>query len=450
MAQHQTQNRMINSPARAGSPVRRRVLLVNHFAFPDLSATSQMVGGLAAALSAHGHDVLVMAGRRLHDQRHERLPKHDAWEGVRIRRVSSGGFGRGCLWSRAGGYAAFHAAAAWGVAAMARRDDIVVCLTDPPMLSVSLAPVIRARRAVLINWVQDLFPEVASSLGLKGTQGAAGQILQAARDRSLRGARMNVVLGERMAERLAARGIPADRIRVIHNYADGASVRPIPNGHNRLRWDWGLQDRFVVGYSGNMGRAHEFGTVLSAAEALADDPGIVFLFVGRGHYHAEIAGAAAARGLGNVLFQPLQPAARLAETLAAIDLHLVSLRPELEGLIVPSKIYGIAAAGRPGLFVGDPDGEVARLLLRHRCGMAVRIGDVRGLVDALVMLRGDPALRAALGANARTAFLREFDRPVAAATWLRLIDEITGTVPIGDHLPSTAGAPAKAVSTVPG
>jgi len=139
-------------------------------------------------------------------------------------------------------------------------------------------------------------------------------------------------------------------------------------GANALRREWGLDGRFVVGYSGNLGRAHEFATFFGAAERLCGRQDVVFLFIAAGAQREQVDEEVGRRGLGNVLFKPYQPWERLHESLSAADVHLVSLNAALEGLIVPSKFYGIAAAGRPTLFVGNTDGEIARLLREGDCG----------------------------------------------------------------------------------
>src|SRR5262249_6962672 len=147
---------------------------------------------------------------------------------------------------------------------------------------------------------------------------------------------------------------------------------------------WGLQDRFVIGYSGNLGRGHEFETLLAAAEQLRDVPEILFLLIGGGSGFDALQQKGAERRL-DVLFHflPYQERDRLKYSLPAIDVHWLSLRPELEGLIVPSKFYGVAAAGRPTIAITSPQGEIARLIKRHGCGVVVEPGDAVRLANHL-------------------------------------------------------------------
>jgi glycosyltransferase involved in cell wall biosynthesis len=360
---------------------------------------------------------------------------------VSVRRVWTARFGRDRLLGRTIDYATFYLAAAWRLWRLARPGDTVVAKTDPPMLSVVAAPVCWLRGARLVNWLQDIFPETAHALGVGGrATGAVYPLLRWLRNWSLRAAHTNVAVGERMAERLGRLGIPANRVRVAANWADGALIRPVPRADNPLRTQWGLADAFVIGYSGNLGRAHDIDTVLEAmmlvGRAAATQSGsqpVAWLFIGGGALFERLRTEVGRRGLATVHFKPYQPAELLAQSLSAADVHLVSLRPELEGLIVPSKFYGICAAGRPSIFIGDRDGEIARLISRYDCGRTLAVGDGAGLARTVLDLAADPTLARRMGERARQALEQEFDRAVAHARWRAIL--LDGLVEGGGQVP---------------
>jgi len=227
--------------------------------------------------------------------------------------------------------------------------------------------------------------------------------------------------------RAVVEGLAPGTTLVIHNWADGDAIRPVDPDANPLRERWGLRGRFVVGYSGNMGRAHEFETVLGACELLYDDPGIAFLFIGDGSQRRWLERAVRRRGLANVVFEPYQPRSALAESLSAADVHLVSLQPVLEGLIVPSKFYGIAAAGRPMIFLGERDGEIAGLVAASGCGITVAVGEADSLVAAIRALRDDPLRVARMGNAARALLENRFDARHAMRHWEALLKRCGGT-----------------------
>jgi len=404
-----------------------KIVFVNRYYAPDHSATSQMVTDLATALAAGGADVQVVTSRQRYDDPAASLPRFELIRGVSVDRVYSTTFGRTSLPGRALDYLSFYIAAFLRLLRLVKRGDVIVAKTDPPLISVPAGWVARIRGALLVNWLQDLFPEVAVALGVASARGAAGRLLHRLRDRSLRGAAANVVLGELMRERVTALGVDPAKIAVIPNWADGTLLRLIDRATNALRVEWGLTEKFVVGYSGNMGRAHEFQTVLDAAESLRTQEDVAFLFIGGGAQTADLTRAAEGRGLSNITFKPYQPQAQLARSLSAVDVHVVTLRPELEGLIVPSKFYGIAAVGRPTIFIGDPQGEIGSVIRAADCGICVKEGDAAGLVAAIEALRDDPDLRQRMGANARRVFEERYDKAIAVEQWRLLLASVAAT-----------------------
>ncbi len=387
-----------------------------------------MLSDLAFELARQGRAVNVLTGDRSYNDPAVHFPAKETVRGVRVRRLRTTSRGRGHLCGRAFEYASFYSAAAAHLTRAAKRGDIIVAKSDPPLLSVLCAGASALRGARLVNWVQDLYPEVALALGVGGLNGPPGKLLKALRDRSLRSAAANVVIGSGMAERVAALGLPRDKIAIIPNWCDDAAIRPIPAGGNSLRREWGFDDAFVVGYSGNLGRAHEIETILGAAQMLRGRRDIQFLFIGGGHLRDALECAVTSRGLQGFAFKPYQPPEQLAHSLSVADVHWVSLRPELEGLILPSKVYGIAAAGRPIVVVASPDGELARLIGRHDAGIAVRAGDSAGFAAAIVRLADDPAARQRMGRKSRAMVEGACSRTASLRRWTDLIERLEAQV----------------------
>ncbi len=400
------------------------VVFVNRYFYPDESATSQFTSDLAFELARRGHPVIAVTSRQAYEDPKREFPPQEKVGGVSIHRILTSRRGRTSVGGLALDYLTFYLSSAWRLWRTLRPGWIVVARTDPPVISVVVWLVARLRAAKLVNWLADLFPEVASELDLPGGAGLLGKALRRARNVSLKGASANVVLGDAVAEHLLKEGISGHRIRVIRDWADGSRIRPVDKDRNPLAREWGMADAFVIGYSGNMGRVHEFQTVVEAMDRLRHRRDLRFLFIGGGIRQPEVASAVQARQLANVVFKPFQPFERLAETLTVPDIHLVTLRPGMEGLIVPSKFYGVAAAGRPTLYVGHPDGEIPRLISKHRCGLTVPTGDVDGLVKAIEDLSSDPVLYGSLATNARAAFERHFERAVPVSAWCDLLEEV--------------------------
>jgi colanic acid biosynthesis glycosyl transferase WcaI len=401
-----------------------RVFVVNRYFYPDESATSQLLTDLLFELAALGHDVHVICSRQLYGQPGAELAACETVREVQVHRIWTTRFGRQRLVGRALDYLTFHAACALTLVRNLRPRDIVIAMTDPPLISIVAAVAVKWKRGILVNWLQDVFPEVATRLGASPLPALLDGALRRLRDASLRSASANVVLGSRMAEYLRARGLEARRIHVIENWADAEAVRPKPTSESVLRRQLGLDGHFVAGYSGNLGRAHEYETLLGAAEALRGEESITFLFIGGGHNMEELKVQAALRRLSRIRFLPYQPRESLEDSLSAADVHLVCLLPSLEGLIVPSKFYGILAAGRPVVFIGDPDGELARVTTAARCGTAVGTGQGADLANAILMLRDHGTLRDAMGLAARQLLSEQYSTGRAVRKWVDLLQAV--------------------------
>ncbi len=400
-----------------------RVIFLNRYFHPDHSATSQMLSDLAFFLAGAGHEVCVVTSSQRYDDAGAKLPLRERVDGVEVHRVRTTRFGRDQLIGRALDYTSFYFAAGWRLWRIARAGDVIVAKTDPPLISVVAAMVARRRGARHVNWVQDVFPEVAEALGMRALAGPQAGLLRRLRNGSFRSAAANVVLSEGMAAVVARAGAAAGCIRVIPNWADMEAIRPVAAADNPLRSAWGLADKFVACYSGNMSRVHEFDTILGAAERLGASAGaIAFVFIGGGAQRGMIEDEVRRRGLTNVQFRPYQDRAGLSFSLGVGDVHLVSQRPEVEGYVYPSKLYGILAAGRPLVFIGDREGEIGALVEREGIGVAVRQGDAAGLADQLLRLAGDRALREAMGRRARVLLCERYDKGIALKAWLGLLE----------------------------
>jgi glycosyltransferase involved in cell wall biosynthesis len=297
-------------------------------------------------------------------------------------------------------------------------------MTDPPLTSAVAMQAAKHCGANLVNWLQDIYPEVAIQLGVPFIKSlrAAFTIV---RDKSLQSAVMNVVVGQLMAQRVLARSVSSDHVQVIPNWCNDEEIRPVPASENPLRREWGLEDKVVVGYSGNLGRAHEFATVLAAAERLRAHPRIVFLMIGGGHQLNQLAQSVRTRNLDRIFrFVSYQDRDLLKYSLCVPDVHWLSLKPELEGLIVPSKFYGIAAAGRPIIAITTKDGEIARLVEQYACGVVIEPGQGDALAETLMRLSADAEETAAMGRRARAMLDAQFTRRRAFEQWLGVFEHI--------------------------
>jgi glycosyltransferase involved in cell wall biosynthesis len=384
-----------------------RVLFLNRSYYPDVEATGQLLTELCSDL-AKRHEVTVVAGRPnfVAAKSKPGLVAREKHQEVTILRVRNFRFSKARMAGRALGLVSYLVLAFWA-ALRHKRPDAIVVETDPPFLAAAGALLKKWHRCPLIFYLQDLFPEVALILG-KLRPGMTANVLRWMTQVGLRNADRVVVLGDDMKGRVVARGIDGGRIAIVPNWADTLAVQP-SKGESPLRKEWGLEGRFVVMYSGNLGLSQSLDHVLVCAKQLANEP-VVFLFVGEGAAKSRLMAWAKDQNLGNVRFLPYQPKERLGESLSAADVHLVPLQRGLAGYIVPSKLYGILAAGRPYIAAVDEDSEVAVITRQGETGMRVEPDSSSALVESIRWcLANRPALEA-MGLRGRQYCLKHFDR----------------------------------------
>ena len=390
---------------------------VHLYFHPDRSAVSRFVSDLAFHLAAQGDAVSVVCSRNRYDPAQDgALSPRETVRGVDVIRCWGPSFERRRLSGRILNMATYCGLAAVRLLA-APRADAVVFLQNPPLFA-WLGLVLRKLRGETFVYVpMDVYPDIAVRAGVLGERSIATRVLRRIQRAALAGADAVIVLGGDMRETVVRMGADPGRVAVIRNWADPGAIVPVAPEANRLRKAWGLDGKFVVAYSGNFGVSHSFEEILAAAEALAGDDGIRFLLVGGGARFRDVEQSVAERGLRNVVMKPYREDPELSESLSAGDVHYVSLRDGFEGLVVPSKSYGIMAAGRPIIYQGAAGGEIAAMVTREGIGQVVAPGDRDALRNAILALRDDGAARTRMGAAARRALEERYSAGAAFALY---------------------------------
>lgn len=400
-----------------------RVIFLNRFYWPDEPATAQLLTDLAEQLAACGRKVTVITSH----PGGAAVSCNETRRSVRIVRVRSLRSAHSGLAAKVADWGTFLLAALWRLLRETRPGDAVVAMTDPPLLAIGAWLIARLRGARMFHWVQDIYPELA--IELAGQRWLA--LLRPLRNLAWRRADGCVTLGTDMAGVLAAAGVAVRNIFVVPNWAPSGLVLQPVEAAAALRTEWRLTGKFVVAYSGNLGRVHDLAPVLAVAAVLRDDPRIAFVFIGDGAQRAALETEVTRRGLANVQFRPPQPRARLAESLALGDAHLVTLRPGCEHYVFPSKLYGVVAVGRPIVFIGPRNCELARLVTQHDFGFVCERTETDVLASTLCSLIADRT-RCARYATAAARFAAESGGVAAAATrWRALLGacELADTPP---------------------
>jgi len=380
-----------------------RIVLLNQFFWPDAVATSQILTDLARPLALE-HEVTVICGGT-----GATVANYSPWPGVAIIRTRNVSFNHNGP-VRLASYLSYLAGTLWHGLRL-RRPDVYVTLTTPPVLPVVGALFGTLRRTRHVIWEMDVYPEIATDIGYVKKDGIVDRVSGAILDWSRRRAEAIIVLGDDMKARLVARGIPQDKIHVAENWADGNEITPRPMPQGPL----------VVHYSGNLGLAHETGTITTVIGRLRNHPGIQFIFAGGGPRRPALERFCRADEIHNVDFQPYCSRAELGRNLAQGHVGLVTQLPQALGSVVPSKIYGIMAAGRPLLYIGPSGSTPASHIRRFDCGWHIQPGDADGLEKLLLHLGENRRMVLDAGARARVAFKQNFDRSIGVARILRIL-----------------------------
>jgi colanic acid biosynthesis glycosyl transferase WcaI len=414
------------------------VAFFNRSFYPEIAATGQLLTELCEDLvSRPGCRVSVVAGPPLEDVGGSKSVASDLqpqtssgvffhrerYRGVEVLRAVATRFSKKRMIGRICNYLTYFLSACYA-GLFLDRPDVVVAFTDPPVIG--LAAYLASRRfgVPLVLSCRDVYPEVAEITG--GFKSKWGNRLLRTISRFLvRKADWTVALGETMRQRLiTGKGADPAKVTVIPDWADCAGIVPGPK-RNPFSLTHDLADKFVVMHSGNIGLTQGLETLIEAASRLGGFPEIEIVFIGDGVKKGALEAKAEALGLKNVRFLPFQPKEKLSESFAAADLFIVSLKRGLSGYIVPSKLYGILAAGRPYVAAVDPDCEVATITREHDCGLPIGPGEADEMVREILTLYHDRGRASRLGENARKAALK-FDRPIQVGAYADLFRELAG------------------------
>jgi glycosyltransferase involved in cell wall biosynthesis len=399
---------------------RKRLLVLNQYYWPGVEATAYLLAELCEALS-EDCDITVITGRL---RGHPDLPARERRNGVEIIRVASAAYDRAQLWQRALNYVTYLAYALRTAFALP-RPDVVLCATDPPIIGNVALAAARRHRAPLIVISEDVFPEVAVALHRLESAPLVGLLRLLVRV-YLRRADRVVAIGDAMRRKLEEKGAPTEKIRVIPNWTDVAALRPQPKD-NPWSAEHGLADKFVVMHSGNVGHAQDLDSLIRATTLLRDLEDLRVVIIGTGARRAELVALADVLEADKVEFLEFQPREHLAETLGAADVHVVGLAKGLAGYVVPSRLYGVLAAGRPVIAAAEDESETAQLVHEVGCGAVVPPGDPLRLAAAIRACHSGAVDLDDMGRRGRAHAEAELDRTVAVERYRAVLEEVVGS-----------------------
>ena len=386
---------------------RPALLVISQVYPPDGAAVGRPLADVAEEMARRGWRVLVVTAANGYEDPTVRYPSRETLRGVRVWRLPASSFGKTTLARRLLGGGLF-VAQALSCGLFVRGKPVVLVSTSPPFAGFAGAILTWLRGLPAVWWVMDLNPDQIVAAKQLAPQAWPVRLFDAMNRITLRLAARVIVLDRFMQERVAAKAEADGGTHVIPPWSAARPSQWRPSWPNAFRTTHRLEQKFVVMYSGNHALQHPLDTLLAAAAQLEHDRDLVFVWigggVGKGAIDAQIRG-----GATNLVSLPFQPAELLDETLAAADVHVVSMGNDVVGIVHPCKIYGALAVGRPVLFFGPADSPPGELLATIGVGRCVEHGDVAGAVAAITGLRSlAPETRAAMGQAAARAIATRF------------------------------------------
>jgi glycosyltransferase involved in cell wall biosynthesis len=393
---------------------------------------------LATGLAAGGHEVTVLTGRRAYDRPWVRFSRRETLDGVDIVRIASTGFGKAARWRRALDFGSFLVSCFFRLL-MLPRYDVTVCMSSPPMISSVAALMVAIRGGNLACWVLDLNPDEALAAGWLREDSSICRMLKKLATFGFAMARKIVVMDRFMARRVAAYGIPEEKITVVPPWSHNESVHYDAAGRDAFRHENGLEGRFVVMYSGNHSPCHPLDTLLEAARRMKNDQRVVFCFVGGGSEFGRVKAYASGHRLRNILCLPYVPMNRLSSSLSAADMHAVVMGEQYVGIVHTCKVYNVLALGIPFLYIGPEPSHISDLAVGMGApGWMARAG--HGDVDSVVRIIRSAAAAALPAPNAaEQAVSRKYSQDELMPVMFEVLREATGQ-------PSPAVAANKPIS----
>ena len=409
--------------------MKRKILIIEQHFYPEVAATGQLLLDLCEDLVKAGYQVKVITGNPTElFQKNIKIPRREDYQGIEIVRLKNTALSKYNMAGRVINYLTFHLSIFFHII-FSQRPDLVLVLSNPPFISFHGLILKIFKRCKVIYNIQDLFPDLAVELG-KLRNKPFIFILKTLSKYIIRKMDKVIVVGEYMERKIREDvlkdvGREADHIITIHNWADGEKLKVISEEENYLKKEWGLEGKFIILYSGNIGYLHEFDTIILTAEDIQNKgyKDIVFVFIGEGIKKEYIRKKAEEKRINNILFFPYQPRERLTYSLGLADVSLVTLVEGFEGMVVPSKMYGILASGRPMIGVIGRDSEITEIIKEGKCGSVIKIGNGGGLSEIIIEYYKNPQKCREEGMNGRKYFEENFDRKIATEKYIKVIEE---------------------------
>ncbi|ELS01853.1 glycosyltransferase [Xenococcus sp. PCC 7305] len=404
--------------------------IITQFYPPDYAATGQLIQELATQLGDENVRVSVFTGQPGYAFSNSRAPRIEENQRVKVKRTRATQLLSKKILGKALNGIIFSVRAGLHIIRHRKNQDVLLLTTAPPFLFTVgyLANIFFKTPYVCL--VYDLYPDVVTEFGLISSQNAIAKLWNWCNNRIWSRAQGIIVLSDTMKDRIVAKHPrTSSKIAVIHNWANADWIKPISKEQNWFAYEHGTHHKFTVLYSGNLGRCHDLETMLGTIKLLKDEE-IRFVFIGAGVKHELCRQTVKEWGLRNCTFLPYQDRSYLPYSLTSCDLALVSIAPGMEGVVVPSKLYGVMAAGRAIAAICEPHSYLRSLIDDANCGACFNNGDSEGLAEFIRFLAKDPQTASKMGQSGRKHLEANFTPQIIAQQYQEILNPQTQSITI--------------------
>lgn len=400
--------------------------MISEVYYPEDTGTGYYVTGVSQGL-AWLFDVRVLCSQPTYAARGTVAPWTEIYRGVHIERCRATTFNKDVLILRLVNVLTISLSLFWKALLRIRRHDVVLVVTNPPLLPFGIAAICRLRGARCILRADDVYPEIMTATGLASPGSLTVRSLSVLTKRLYRNVDRIVVLGRDMAQLAKKKmGDVAKQIAIIPIWADLELVRPSPRESNSLLHELDLVDKFVVQFAGNMGRAQGVENMLKAAQLLKAERDIHFLFIGAGAKRQWMEEEIRRQGLNNVTLLSQRPRSDQPVFLNGCDIAMVSLVSGMTGAAVPSRLYNIMAAGKPVLAIANLESELSQVVQEEQIGWSVLPDQPEKLAEIVLEAKSNRELLLRMGTRARHVAEAKYTPDRVINAYAELVSDVCG------------------------
>ena len=403
----------------------QQLRVISELYYPEETSTGFFVTGIAEGLAeSKRYEVSVLCAQPTYSQKGVLAPKCESHRGVSIQRLSAPSADNKAFVGRLWNTFSLTVRFAFSMLGFIKRGDIVMVVTNPPSLPLLVGWIAKLKGAVPVLLVHDVYPDVLVPTGITQEGSLLYKGVDLLQRHMLRQMQRIVVLGRDMEERILAKLPTSDRSRfsIIPNWGETDAIHPGSRVNNCVRARHKLNDKFIIQFSGNLGRTHGLEDLIALAQGLKPRTEIHFLVFGWGAGRSWLEATIKELELSNVTLLPPCEKAELGNYLTACDLFFMPFKKGMEGISVPSRLYNVMSAGNPVLAITGSASELAQVVDEESMGWVVDPGDVDSMIAVVEEAVLRPEQLAVMCENARGALETKYTRECVVQRFAELFD----------------------------